>query len=364
MTFILCIYLFAGCVHAFVGGPSRMARAAARVREAVTELEMATEEKNAFNSKLLPDFSEEEIREMFKEFNITNFRLEEDPEILKWSPSKEFFEKFGFQNNTERYARKTEDVKTDFYAAYRKPILPQYKTFVADLMAMTFIQTIDSRFEYDNLYAFGLCTQYYTVMKGYPMSEEIDTIFNEMMAAVGLQPQKVRDDAKVFLTVVKESSMTEDELLSATQGPIADVFNNVRANRFFKYTDAWGVGLGRLIELAGGEAKEETFDKWCTSLKWVFKTRVMSTWDEFSADQLRMQGIEAMQKQLLIREKRRAAARLEKKASEFEDKKEAILKLNEAIAERREQLINEQKELKQKFEPDAYEKILAEESVE
>jgi hypothetical protein len=61
----------------------------------------------------------------------------------------------------------------------------------------------------------------------------------------------------------------------------------------------------------------------------------MSTWDEFTGDQLRMQGVEAMQKQLLIREKKRAAARLEKKASEFEDKKKAILEMNLAIEERR-----------------------------
>jgi len=73
-----------------------------------------------------------------------------------------------------------------------------------------------------------------------------------------------------------------------------------------------------------------------------------------------MQGIEAMQKQLLIREKKRAAARLEKKASEFESKKKALLELNRDIEERRAMLINEQKELKKRFEPENYEKILLE----
>ena len=38
-----------------------------------------------------------------------------------------------------------------------------------------------------------------------------------------------------------------------------------------------------------------------------------------------------MQKQLLIREKKRAAARLESKAAAFEDKKKALQELNEAI---------------------------------
>ena len=74
-----------------------------------------------------------------------------------------------------------------------------------------------------------------------------------------------------------------------------------------------------------------------------------------------MQGIEAMQKQLMIREKKRSAARLEQKAAQFEDKKKALQELNEAIEERRLQLIEEQKALKKKYEPDAYERIVREE---
>ena len=116
------------------------------------------------------------------------------------------------------------------------------------------------------------------------------------------------------------------------------------------------------MELIGVEPKEENFNRWTKSLKWIFTQRVMQSWDEFSADQLKMQGIEAMQKQLLIREKRRAAGRLEKKASEFETKKKALLELNEQIEIRRQQLIEEQKALKKKFEPDAYEKLLLEEA--
>merc|ERR1712146_564292 len=105
---------------------------------------------------------------------------------------------------------------------------------------------------------------------------------------------------------------------------------------------------------------EATFDVWCPSLKWIFTQRLMQTWDEFSGDQLKMQGIEAMQKQLLIREKKRAAARLEKKAADFGDKKKALMELNEAIEERRRIIIDEQKALKKKYEPDAYDRIMSE----
>jgi Thylakoid formation protein len=179
-----------------------------------------------------------------------------------------------------------------------------------------------------------------------------------MMIAVGFEPQKIRDDAKRMLGLIKDGNPTADDILNSTEGELAEILINVRTNRFFKYTDAWGVGLGRMIELLGAEPNIESFDKWSASLRWIFTPRLVSTWDEFCGDQLRMQGIEAMQKQLMIREKKRSATRLEKKASEFEDKKKALQLLNEDIEERRQQLIGDQMALKKKYEPDEYERIL------
>ena len=120
-----------------------------------------------------------------------------------------------------------------------------------------------------------------------------------MLNAVGLNPAKIREDAKRILSLIKDTNLTEDDVLNAKEGEFAEIFNNVRTNRFFKYTDAWGVGLGRVMELVGVEPKEENFSRWAKSLRWVFSQRIIQTWDEFSADQIKMQGIEAMQKQLL-----------------------------------------------------------------
>jgi hypothetical protein len=174
MNALICLVaLCLGSIQAYAPfKPSRFFKSYIAPENTQMELS-ATAEKNAFGSKLLPDFTEAELTEMFKEFNITNFDINKDPELQKWAPSKEFFEKFGFQNTTERYKRKTMDVKIDFYNNYRNPILPQYKTFLADLLSMTFVQTIDSRYVYDALHAFGICTQYYTIMKGYALQDEV-----------------------------------------------------------------------------------------------------------------------------------------------------------------------------------------------
>lgn len=112
------------------------------------------------------------------------------------------------------------------------------------------------------------------------------------------------------------------------------LFAQIQKNRFFKFTDAFGVGLSRIMELHEVNPGKEAFDRWSAALKWVPVARLV-TWDEFCADQIRMQGVEVIQ---------RAAVRLESKVAAFDDKKRALPELNEMIEERRAQLILEAKE--------------------
>ena len=291
-TILILVSIFLVAVDSFIPFSRLLStQQKAAVSNGQQQLNAYDPDKNVFGSKLMPDFTEEELADIFKEFNITNFDVNKDPEIAKWAPSKQFFETYGFQNNTERYKKKTADVKVEFYSQYTKPILPQYKTFIADVMAMTFIQSVDSRYKYDALHAFGICTQYYTIMKGYALQDEIDVIFNLMMKAVGFDPAVIRADAKRILGLIKESTLSEDDFLASTEGEIAEILNNIRKNRFFKYTDAWGIGLARLMELKGVEPNLASFEKWSKSLRWVFSPRLMQSYDEFCGDQLRMQGV-------------------------------------------------------------------------
>lgn len=176
LSFFVLLAIYCNIAYAFY--PSQVIlgttmKGATGARQIVSELNQHNADKNVLGSKLMPPFSESEMTALLKELNITNFDLSKDPELAKWSPSKQFFENFGMQNNTERYKRKTMHVKMDFYSNYTKPILPQYKTFLSDLLTVTFLQTVDSRYSYDILHAFGICTQYYTIMKGYALQDEV-----------------------------------------------------------------------------------------------------------------------------------------------------------------------------------------------
>eukprot|EP01031_Cornospumella_fuschlensis_P028858 gene28858-34828_t len=137
---LLCFVLFLQVSFSFVPGRrlfSAQLSQIAHSQSSNTQLNAANTDKRTFGSKLFPALTQEELSAALKEFNITTMDLADDPELLKWAPSKEFFERFGFQNATGP-RRTVSDVKTDFYATYRRPILPQYKTFVADLMHVLF----------------------------------------------------------------------------------------------------------------------------------------------------------------------------------------------------------------------------------
>ncbi len=148
-------------------------------------------------------------------------------------------------------------------------------------------------------------------------------------------PVRLRDDAKRILTYVQQTPLSGEELLNAEEGELAPIFNNVRSNRYFKYCDTWGVGLARVMELKGVEPNMDAFNIWGRNLKNVYASRFLDSWVEFSSDQVKMQGVEAMQKQILIREKRRAADRLEEKAAMAEQEKKRILNLNIALLEKK-----------------------------
>lgn len=73
-----------------------------------------------------------------------------------------------------------------------------------------------------------------------------------------------------------------------------------------------------------------------------------------------MQGVELMQKQLLIREKKRAAERMERQSSIIEDKKKSLKQLNSLLDYRRKELIIKSMEMKKRLEPEEYQRIIEE----
>lgn len=177
-TLVLCLCVLMSLVHHLQGyfhftkfGSVLKSRSSASLLEAAPS--STNEDKSYVRSRLLPPVSKEEYLSILAEFNITSFDVDTDPDFAKFKTDKSFFEQYGTKNMTEQYSFTVQDVKSSFYSLYNTPLLPQYKTFLSDLMVVTHLQTTDARFKYDALFAFGICTQYYTIMKGYTLQDEV-----------------------------------------------------------------------------------------------------------------------------------------------------------------------------------------------
>ena len=55
-----------------------------------------------------------------------------------------------------------------------------------------------------------------------------------MMKAVRLNPTTIREDAKRLLSLIKENNQSEDDILNAKEGELAEIFNHVRTAAHFE----------------------------------------------------------------------------------------------------------------------------------
>lgn len=79
-------------------------------------------------------------------------------------------------HNEARIRKKAMHVKMDFYCSYAARIEPHYSSFLSSFISGVFAQTTHEQYVYDPLQAFGLCTQYYTIMKEYSLSDQVTHI--------------------------------------------------------------------------------------------------------------------------------------------------------------------------------------------
>ena len=92
---------------------------------------------------------------------------------IKRADGSAFSDKLIASARLKHSTRKIMHVKMDFHTKYTNPIVPQYNSFLSNLMATVFTQASNPMYAYDALQAFGICTQYYSVMKGYAYQDQV-----------------------------------------------------------------------------------------------------------------------------------------------------------------------------------------------
>ena len=142
------------------------------------------------------------------------------------------------------------------------------------------------------------------------------------MHALNMHPTAIKEDAKLLLRQADlTKSLSDEDFLRSPDSEVGKLFDNVRCNRQFHYTDAWGVGLARLMELRKHTPPSAMdFKALSDLLENVPAERMSASWSAFCAAQSIVQNADRLQKEVLVREREQLATRLLKAKDSFTNK--------------------------------------------
>eukprot|EP00435_Cladocopium_sp_Y103_P073865 s192_g45.t1 len=250
-------------------------------------------------------------------------------------------------SKTARHASVVESLKNpvktvsetidDFYKGYpQPPVLPMYRTFLVDFITQTHLSNVDSRFQYDAIFALGMRQYYNGLMGNYDklvMSDESEKIWKSLVTAVGMKPDQVSADAEAVAKYASSTAPAEilkhmEGTEKPSEGKVAAAFESIKSSL---YSITFSMGLFRIMELSGVEVTRANAEEWAKALKIEPTSKVTSDFETYKQNQVKLQKAEEMLREIEIREKKKLAERLEQKAKALAEK--AANKASEASEE-------------------------------
>lgn len=213
----------------------------------------------------------------------------------------------------------TSEAFADFTQELGSPINALYKSAVGDIVGTTHLITVTARFQRDAIWSLGIITFLDLVLKNYPEKDIAAKIKTSLFNCIGMDLSEIEKEAASLSQWATGKS--KDDIKAALSGEdgsiVAAISKNAKADKYWMYSKWFGVGLVKLMEMAGVEQDKEScypvMEEWMQTMDKPFFTACNDS-DQYFRTKSKLEMLETLMKEVEIREKKRLAQRLEEKA--------------------------------------------------
>lgn len=232
----------------------------------------------------------------------------------------EFARRFGGPEYVNADVRTVGEAFSAFTEEYGYQVNALYKNMVTDLVGTIHLITVNARFVRDPVWSLGILSTLELLLKNYPEAGMYEQITTALFKSVNLDEASIRADAALLQEWAQGKTREEMEaaLKNGDDSPLGAVAQKVKADEYWMYSRYFGVGLLKLMETAGVEMdKDEVYpvmENWMSEQLGRSHLTACADSDLFFNVKDKLDMMETLMKEIEIREKKRMAERLEKKA--------------------------------------------------
>jgi len=232
----------------------------------------------------------------------------------------DFARKYGGDKYVNADVRTVGEAFTAFTEEYGFQVNALYKNMVTDIVGTTHLTTVSARFKSDPVWSMGFLTALDLLLKNYPEPGMYKKITSALLKSCNLDEEAIRADAKMIEEWV--TGKTKEDIQAALKNgddtPLGSIAAAIKKDEFWMYSRYFGIGMVRIMEIVGVEMdKDEVYpvmEDWMENQLGKPTLTACGDSDMYFKTKEKLDMMETMMKEIEIREKKRMAERLEKKA--------------------------------------------------